>query len=172
MDRWNSVNRTFGDFLDLTGIPLPTREQFMIAGIPRVPVKKGWVREFREHEMSREAWDKLLDTLKPLSVDKLKEGIKIYVISNSKNHKKIGSTKNVLKRLNSLQCGNSEPLTLQRVYMLDDVEADCRKIEKWLHSNFTENSLMGEWFDEGLSVTDIDRLVHQAGGKIVYNICS
>lgn len=65
----------------------------------------------------------------------------IYIMSNSK-HLKIGKSRDPMKRLQSLQTGSSEPLSLEACFrVFDDGLA-----EKKLHEHFKERRLHGEWF--------------------------
>ena len=71
----------------------------------------------------------------------------VYLIGEKDNdtHYKIGSTraKDVNKRLNQLQTGNSASLI-----MCDAFETSKPfKLEKMLHNRFKSSNLIGEWFE-------------------------
>ena len=110
------MSRTLRDFLTLKGSNTPTKEQMKLAGLADVSTKKGWLKDYMDTEVSEESWNKLITTLNIYNLKDYGTSTKIYVIGNSKNHKKIGVAGNVWHRLQQLQTANSEPLTLLRVY--------------------------------------------------------
>ena len=56
---------------------------------------------------------------------------------------KIGHSISVKARLDSLQCGNPQPL---RVLCARDFEGHERALESWWHRVFAEDRIRGEWF--------------------------
>lgn len=71
----------------------------------------------------------------------------VYLIRCSENSNyKIGTTKNIQKRIKELQTGNAEQL-----YLIDKYESDnAFKIEKALHNFFSHKKKINEWFDFGI----------------------
>jgi predicted GIY-YIG superfamily endonuclease len=69
----------------------------------------------------------------------------IYIIGNKENKQKIGFSKDVHKRLKSLQTGNPEKLTLHHYVKIP--ENRVRLIEKKIHSELSYKRLSGEWFN-------------------------
>lgn len=69
----------------------------------------------------------------------------IYVIGNNSNRQKIGFSKDVFKRLKTLQTGNSEELLLHHYIQIP--EEKVRLIEKKLHQELSYKRLKGEWFN-------------------------
>ncbi len=69
----------------------------------------------------------------------------LYVIGNKSNRQKIGFSKNVEKRLKTLQTGNSEELLLH--YYVSVPENRVRILEKKIHQELSYKRLKGEWFD-------------------------
>jgi predicted GIY-YIG superfamily endonuclease len=69
----------------------------------------------------------------------------LYVIGNKSNRQKIGFSKNVEKRLKTLQTGNSEELLLH--YYVQVPEHRVRILEKKIHLELSYKRLKGEWFD-------------------------
>lgn len=71
----------------------------------------------------------------------------VYLIRCSENSNyKIGTTKNINKRIKELQTGNAEQL-----YLVDKYESDnAFKIEKALHNFFIHKKKINEWFDFGI----------------------
>lgn len=69
----------------------------------------------------------------------------IYVIGNKSNRQKIGFSKDVNKRLKTLQTGNSEELLLHHYIQVP--EDRVRILEKKIHQELSYKRLKGEWFD-------------------------
>lgn len=74
----------------------------------------------------------------------------IYLIlSLESGQVKIGKTKDINKRINSLQTGNGGNLKI-----IDYFESNySNKLEKYLHNIFSHENTVGEWFT--LSVSEI-----------------
>jgi len=72
----------------------------------------------------------------------------VYLIRGNDGRYKIGIAKNPKKRLLQLQTGNSDRLTLIDSYPSEN----ARKIETALHTQYSHNKTIGEWFD--LSITE------------------
>lgn len=68
----------------------------------------------------------------------------VYLIRSTDNSVyKIGSTKNINKRIKELQTGNAE-----KIYLVDKYEStNAFKIEKGLHNFFQHKKKLNEWFD-------------------------
>ena len=79
----------------------------------------------------------------------------IYVIGNDTNKQKIGFSKDVHKRLKSLQTGNPEPLKIHHFEEVPDTRA--RILERKLHKELGYIRLNGEWFD--MSPIDAKRML-------------
>lgn len=71
----------------------------------------------------------------------------IYVIGGPGHRQKIGFSKNVDRRLRSLQTGN--PAVLQIHHMEPVPEDRVRVLERKLHRELNHKRLKGEWFDIG-----------------------
>lgn len=71
----------------------------------------------------------------------------VYLIRCSENsYYKIGTTKNIEKRIKELQTGNAD-----KIYLIDKYESNnAFKIEKALHNFFGFNKKLNEWFDFGI----------------------
>lgn len=71
----------------------------------------------------------------------------LYVIRAEESQRvKIGVSKDPAKRLKQLQTGSEQKLILEYT----ECRADAHKIEKWLHSHFTnfdKKHYRGEWFN-------------------------
>jgi hypothetical protein len=68
---------------------------------------------------------------------------KIYLIINNNGQYKIGHTKrSPIERLNELQTGNAEPLTLNKTFETKR----AKEIEKILHRRYQIYHTSGEWF--------------------------
>ena len=69
----------------------------------------------------------------------------IYVIGSDENRQKIGFSKDVNKRLKTLQTGNPQVL---KIHYFEEVPDDrARKLERKLHKELNHLRLKGEWFD-------------------------
>lgn len=68
----------------------------------------------------------------------------VYLIRISENSTyKIGTTKDINKRIKQLQTGNAE-----QIYIIDKYQSDnAYKIEKALHNFFKHKNKLNEWFD-------------------------
>jgi len=67
----------------------------------------------------------------------------IYLIRNGhSNHYKIGISKNVVSRLNTLQTGNPEKLSLISFFP----SINTYNQEQELHNHYSEKRVAGEWF--------------------------
>jgi hypothetical protein len=64
----------------------------------------------------------------------------VYFTQNTLGHVKIGHSASVDRRIASLQGGNSRGLKVLRVV------SGGRATEKWLHKQFSESRIRGEWF--------------------------
>lgn len=69
----------------------------------------------------------------------------IYVIGNNEKRQKIGFSKDVNKRLKSLQTGNPEKLILH--HYVEIPENRVRIIEKKIHTELSYKRISGEWFN-------------------------
>lgn len=71
----------------------------------------------------------------------------VYLIRSSENsYYKIGSTKDINKRIKQLQTGNAD-----KIYLIDKYESDnAFKIERALHNFFSYKNKMNEWFEFGI----------------------
>ena len=69
----------------------------------------------------------------------------LYVIGNDTNRQKIGLSKDVNKRLKSLQTGNPEKLKIH--YTIECPSDKTRKLESKIHAELAYKRLSGEWFD-------------------------
>jgi hypothetical protein len=88
-------------------------------------------------------WEKYIGP-KPRFEDRSNDRIGfIYLIrSGDTNRYKIGISKNVPSRLNTLQTENPEKLSLIRAFPA----IDALKLEQELHSYFAEQRFAGEWY--------------------------
>jgi predicted GIY-YIG superfamily endonuclease len=68
----------------------------------------------------------------------------VYLIRSSENSNyKIGTTKNINKRIKELQTGNGE-----KIYLVDYFESKYAfKIENALHNFFSDKLKLNEWFE-------------------------
>lgn len=71
----------------------------------------------------------------------------VYLIRSSENsYYKIGTTKNIQRRIKELQTGNAD-----KIYLIDHYESDnAFKIEKALHNFFCYTNKFNEWFTLGI----------------------
>jgi predicted GIY-YIG superfamily endonuclease len=71
----------------------------------------------------------------------------VYLIRLSENsYYKIGTTKNINKRIKELQTGNAE-----EIFLVDHYRSDrAFKIEGALHNFFKHKKKINEWFDFGI----------------------
>jgi len=82
----------------------------------------------------------------------------IYVIGTDDNYQKIGFTKDVNKRLATLQTGNPTKL---KIHHFEAVPQDrVRILERKLHKELNHIRLKGEWFD--ISPQDAVRMLQFA----------
>lgn len=81
---------------------------------------------------------------------------------------KIGSTKakDVKKRLNQLQTGNSSELFIKESYETEHPF----KLEKMLHNHFKSSNLIGEWFELSESDTEAFKGVCEEKEKIISSL--
>jgi len=92
------------------------------------------------------------------------ERFKVYLIEcypinmrdNSTRFIKIGISKNVERRLKSLQ--HSNPFYLDLLFKSPILDHNAKRLEKWLHNHLAEHRLKGEWFC--LVDDDINRAQH------------
>lgn len=79
----------------------------------------------------------------------------LYVIGGTEGPQKIGFSKDVKKRLATLQTGNS---ILLKIHHVEEIPEDRVKlIERKLHKELNYRKLKGEWFD--LSIEEACNLV-------------
>lgn len=78
----------------------------------------------------------------------------VYFIKAGNKAIKIGSAKNVKKRLNMLQTGNHEELTISASIGFD-TESEARGYERKLHRLFQSQRIRGEWFEPGINMKKI-----------------
>ena len=64
----------------------------------------------------------------------------VYFIHDSMGHVKIGVSKDPAQRLESLQANHPTTLVIMRI--IDG----GRAAEKWMHDNFADRRMRGEWF--------------------------
>jgi hypothetical protein len=91
-------------------------------------------------------------------------GCSLYVITESGSSRtKIGIAEHPLRRLSTLQCGNSRRLVLSAIFTGD--RAECRRIERALLSLYIGLNLGGEWLNlPGVAVCQrIEAMI--AGGE-------
>lgn len=89
-------------------------------------------------------WEKYIGSMPTFEESWIDRTGFIYLIRNGEtNLHKIGKSKNVLNRLNSLQTGNPENLSLIDFFPSIDTHAH----EKKLHDHFAEKRVAGEWFE-------------------------
>lgn len=69
----------------------------------------------------------------------------LYVIGNNTNRQKIGFSKDVDKRLKTLQTGNPDILNIH--HKIECSEDKTRPLEKKIHTELGYKRLKGEWFD-------------------------
>lgn len=69
----------------------------------------------------------------------------IYVIGNQTNRQKIGFSKDVQKRLSSIQTGNPEKLFLH--HYVEVPKDRVRLLEKKIHTEMSYKRISGEWFN-------------------------
>lgn len=72
-------------------------------------------------------------------------GLYIYVIECKKSDHsdyKIGVTNDLSKRIKNIRTGNPNKVD----YVFYQQNKNAYKLEKWLHSQFSEKRLEGEWF--------------------------
>lgn len=69
----------------------------------------------------------------------------LYIIGPDEGFQKIGFSKNVQKRLKTLQTGN--PLSLKIHHTEPVPENRIRLLEKKIHQELKHHRLEGEWFD-------------------------
>ncbi len=72
----------------------------------------------------------------------------IYIISNESNHIKVGITKNLKRRLRSLQTGNGDKLTILFSEEFDCTRKHLLSVEKIIHNQLNTNLVKkhGEWY--------------------------
>lgn len=68
----------------------------------------------------------------------------LYVIGNDSNRQKIGFSKDVEKRLISLQTGNPDKLRIH--HKIECPHDRTRLLEKKIHLELSYKKLKGEWF--------------------------
>lgn len=72
----------------------------------------------------------------------------IYVIGNDQSPYKIGFTKDIDKRLQTLQTGNHQKLFVHYKEQIN--EEEIKFIEKQIHKELMRKKVSGEWFDVSL----------------------
>lgn len=78
----------------------------------------------------------------------------VYFIFNPDSDAiKIGMAKNVQGRLNSLQTSNAAQLELLAFIKVESIKA-ARELEQYLHQQFAEFSLRGEWFESNPQILE------------------
>lgn len=94
----------------------------------------------------------------------------VYLIGemDNKGRYKIGSTKakDVNKRLEQLQTGNSSELFIKESYETEHPF----KLEKMLHNHFKSSNLIGEWFELSESDTEAFKRVCEEKEKIISSL--
>lgn len=71
----------------------------------------------------------------------------VYFIRDGMGNIKIGKTKDVLSRLNTLQTANAHELSIHFVMKVETMR-DAEVLEKELHDKFDYCHICGEWFRE------------------------
>ena len=69
----------------------------------------------------------------------------LYVIGNDTDRQKIGFSKDVEKRLKTLQTGNPDKLKIH--YKIECPSNKTISLEKKIHTELSYKRLKGEWFD-------------------------
>lgn len=77
----------------------------------------------------------------------------LYLMINENWHSKIGISKDPISRMNGLK--NSSGYSIPYLYYWA-VKDSARRVEKELHSIFSDYQLEGEWFDLDLTPEDIE----------------
>lgn len=155
---------TLWRFIKIKGVKGLTNYQASLFGLQRKDLTKNWRKRYKFLSVDDQVWEKLLATLEPVSQNVrpwqlVESKQKLYVIRNSQGHLKIGVSRNVKQRLNSLSTANSEPLILLRVYHLDSGGV-AKHAEGKLHKLFKHAHRLGEWFDGGiLTIDEIDSVM-------------
>ena len=106
-------------------------------------------------------------------MDGLKDRFKVYLMEcypvnmrdNSTRFIKIGVSKNVKRRLASLQ--HASPFPLETIFISPVHDHNAKRLEKWLHDHFNKNRLKGEWFC--LVEDDIAQAQHFLKDKALIN---
>jgi predicted GIY-YIG superfamily endonuclease len=83
----------------------------------------------------------------------------IYIIECTRKNEilhKIGVTGDLEKRLKNIKTGNPDPV----FYAYTEERDDAYNLEKWLHSQFSNKRLEGEWFKD-LSTIEIRKKIFQ-----------
>lgn len=80
----------------------------------------------------------------------------VYVISSTNGLFKIGSARNVERRIRSLQTGSADQLEI--VCVIPTAQHTHAALERALHHRLADKRVSGEWFD----LTDADLLALQA----------
>lgn len=82
----------------------------------------------------------------------------VYFISGENGNIKIGITQDIVKRMESLQCGSSAKLKLLAV------ARGGAKYEKELHERFSQARVRGEWFEPVPELLDLINLYGEQDG--------
>lgn len=95
----------------------------------------------------------------------------IYVIGNDTNRQKIGISRDVEKRLKTLQTGNPDKLKIH--YKIECPYEKTRKLEKKIHTELNYKKLKGEWFnmtpDEAINYLEFARITWLDDSSIYQN---
>ncbi len=73
-------------------------------------------------------------------------GYFVYLIQAQQNYVKIGFTRDVARRLKTMQTGNPHPLKLVLSFPFD-TKAEAMEMERLLHLKLSKWNIHGEWFD-------------------------
>jgi hypothetical protein len=76
-------------------------------------------------------------------------GCSLYVVQEDDSYIKVGISEHPIRRLSTLQCGNSRKLHLRAVFCGD--RPACRDMEKCVSKYFKDNLVRGEWLTARLS---------------------
>lgn len=94
----------------------------------------------------------------------------LYVIGNDTNKQKIGFSKDVEKRLKSLQTGNPDVLKIH--YKIECPSEKTRKLENKIHTELSYKRLKGEWFsmtpDEAINYLEFAKITW-LDSYLIYN---
>ena len=88
----------------------------------------------------------------------------VYVIKQSGDYK-IGVTKDIRKRLSTIQMSTPKPVQLVHSFYIGGIYADAYEWEKALHQRFSKRKIRGEWFR--LTNTDV-KWLRQLNDEFMY----